>query len=408
MLYGDNLYTTGFTNSSGAGGVDFFTSKYDAKGMVQWKKTLGASGATDQGNGIAISSSQDLYVVGFTSTNYIQVAKYNSSGAVQWQKRSLAATGNFQKTVVGPSGYIYICGSYTNATTTFTNNACLVKIDSSGLIQWNRLLGWGASASFERFFGIALDSSENVYLAGYTNNGNAATANRSILVKYNSSGTIQWQRGLIINSLSTVSFGIATTPSGDSYVVGGFGGAATGVGGATSIFLAKYDTNGNFGWKAVLNNTSLDGGVGVALDGSGNIYITGATSVSGGDKDLFIAKYNSSGSLQWQRTFNGAGGEDIGTGIIVDAAGNMYISASLSFATPYGYSGLIKLPTDGSRTGIYGVVWRYDPASLVSIAYTHAVTTTPLVDTAGPLTTLANSTHIAADAPSITPILIPL
>jgi len=399
-----NSYTAGYTNSAGAGNFDWLITKYDYNGIVQWKKLLGTS-TSDQANGIAISSAGELYVVGFSSTFYIQVAKYNSSGVLQWQRRTTIQNGNFQKAIVGASGSVYICGQYNNPTTTFTNG-CVVKIDSSSVVQWSKLLGFGTS-SFERFNAIALDSSENVYVAGYTTNGGASSG-MGLFAKYNSSGTIQWQRTIIVASTTTVCYGIAVASSGYLYVVGGYGGTAATPGNASSTFLAKYSTDGTYVWQRSLNSPSFEGGIGIALDSLENIYITGAhTPVVGSDKDILIAKYNSSGTIQWQRAFFGSGGDDTGTGIAIDGFENMYISSLLGFSSPNGSSGNIKLPTDGTRTGTYSS-WVYQESSLtLSSSFANATAIPSYVDTAGTIT-LANSTLTANDATFITSSVIPL
>jgi len=395
-----NAYTIGHTNSDGAGSNDFLFTKYGYNGTVQWKKLLGGT-SVDEGNGVAISSAGDLYVVGISSGTFMQAAKYNSSGVVQWQRR--INNGNFQGVVVGASGNVYICGGYRNPTTGF-NNACVVKIDFDGVVQWTKLLGLGTSST-ERFYGIALDSSENVYVAGYSTNG-GATSGLAIIAKYNSSGTIQWQR-TITSSLQTTNYGIAVASSGYLYVVGGQGGTGGGVGSTNVTFLVKCNSSdGTYVWHRTLADTSFDGGLGVALDSSENIYITGFTRATSADKDVLIAKYNSSGTIQWQRVFFGSGGDDTGNGIAVDAFGNMYIAALLGFSSPNGSSGNIKLPTDGTRTGTYGS-WVYQASSLTSPTITVTTPTASLVDTAVTIT-LATSSLTAADADFITSSVTPL
>jgi hypothetical protein len=395
-----NAYTIGYTTSDGAGSSDFLFTKYYYNGTVQWKKLLGGT-SIDQGNGVAISSGGDLYVVGISSGTYMQAAKYNSSGVVQWQRR--INNGNFQEVVVGASGNVYICGGYNNPTTGF-NNACVVKIDSSGTVQWTKLLGLGTSST-ERFYGIALDSSENVYVAGFSSNGGTFTAAIAVLASYNSSGTLLWQRTITPAQYSA--YGIAVASSGYLYVVGGQGGTGGAPPGSTNVtFLAKYDTSGTYVWHRTLGNTSTDGGLGVALDSSENIYITGFTRVPSSTKEVLIAKYNSSGTIQWQRTFFGSGNDDTGNGITVDTFGNMYIAALLGFSSPNGSSGNIKLPTDGTRTGTYGS-FTYAESSLTSPTITVTTNTSSLVDTAVTIT-LATSSLTAADATFVTSTVIPL
>ena len=84
-----NVYVTGYTTSDGAGGADISISKYNTSGVIQWQRTLGGTGI-DYGYGIAVDSSGNVYVTGHTGSdgaggNDISISKYNTSGTIQWQ-----------------------------------------------------------------------------------------------------------------------------------------------------------------------------------------------------------------------------------------------------------------------------------------------------------------------------------
>ena len=79
-------------------------------------------------------------------------------------------------------------------------------------------------------------------------------------------------------------------------------------------------------WIAVQNFGNADVGQGIAADSSGNCYVTGYTN-NGSNDDVFIAKYNTSGTLQWQRKLYGAS-TDYGYGVAVDSSGNCYVTGS--------------------------------------------------------------------------------
>jgi Subtilase family/Secretion system C-terminal sorting domain len=119
----------------------------------------------------------------------------------------------------------------------------------------------------------------------------------------------------------------------------------------TAILTTKMDCDGVTAWEDEFTHpggTAMSYGVALALDQSGNLYVAGMGRLaSSGDYDLLVVKYSSSGNQSWQYVFNG-GGDDIGTGIVVDANANVYVStASQGTSTGFDYR-LVKLNSSGS------------------------------------------------------------
>ena len=321
-----NVYVTGHTGSQGAGGNDILIAKYNTSGVIQWQRTLGGAG-TDAGTGIAVDSSGNVYVTGYTvsdSSYNVLIAKYNTSGVIQWQ-RTLGGINND------------------------TGNS------------------------------IAVDSSGNVYVTGYT--GSQGAGGYDILIaKYNTSGVIQWQRtfgGIDID----VGAGIAVDSSGNVYVTG-----YTVSAGAYDILIAKYNTSGVIQWQRTLGGAGTDAGTGIAVDSSGNVYVTGYTGSQGaGGNDILIAKYNTSGVIQWQRTLGGAS-SDAGNSIAVDSSGNVYVTGHTGSQGAGVYKVLIaKLPSDGSLAGTYGN-FIYQASTLTTVPLALTAATSALTDTTLALT----------------------
>jgi hypothetical protein len=136
----------------------------------------------------------------------------------------------------------------------------------------------------------------------------------------------------------------------------------------------------------------LSGGSGgypysIATDSSGNAYICGVNVT--GTYSFQIAKYDTSGTIQWQRTLGGSG-NDTGNGIFVDSSGNVYVTGYTNGAGAGGYDVLIaKLPGDGSKTGTYtvgGASITYAASSLTSATSTLTAATSTLTDAASTLT----------------------
>jgi hypothetical protein len=93
-----------------------------------------------------------------------------------------------------------------------------------------------------------------------------------------------------------------------------------GVAGGTDAFVAKYDTNGTLQWQRTIGGSGTETGYGVYADTSANVYIVGTTAISGqNNSDVLIVKYDTNGILQWQRTWGGTG-IDIGYGIYANAS----------------------------------------------------------------------------------------
>lgn len=164
--------------------------------------------------------------------------------------------------------------------------------------------------------------------------------------------TLKWVKQL--GSPNRVNDGnaIATDGSGNIYVTGRFQGA-TNFGGTTltpfgiDIFVAKYNSAGTLQWVRQAGGAgAFNYGYGIAVDASGNVYVTGyiaaATDFSGtiltpvGNNDVFIAKYNSSGTFQWAVNSGASGKYAIGRGITVDASGNAVIAGEFQGATNFG------------------------------------------------------------------------
>ncbi|MCI0526502.1 MAG: SBBP repeat-containing protein, partial [Nitrospira sp.] len=213
---------------------------------------------------------------------------------------------------------------------------------------------------------VATDGSGNSYATGYFSGAATfftspnlsssiiltSTSFRDIFIaKYDPNGNLVWakQAGGIGSNLSE-GRGIATDAIGNSIITGFFEGTVTfGIGepaqtaltsvGSRDVFIAKYDPNGSLVWAKQAGGTGVDIGHAVAMDSSGNSMITGEFSntvtfnttptltilTSAGGRDIFVAKYNASGNVQWAVQAGGTN-LDEGHGVATDSSGNALVT----------------------------------------------------------------------------------
>ena len=214
----------------------------------------------------------------------------------------------------------------------------------------------------DRGFGIALDAQGKIYVTGDFRGSvdfggiSLASAGHTdmFLAKFDDNGNTLWATHAGGPGGAVVGQGIAVDGVGNCYLTGFFGPqifstaivsvtfgnvTLTTRGGGLDIFVAKYDAAGNFVWVRQGGGSNYDEGAGIAVDGSGNVYVTGSFGGANGDTaifegttlttagtyDWFVAKYDTSGNLAWAKP-GGRQFGDRGFGIAVDAGGNSFVT----------------------------------------------------------------------------------
>lgn len=394
----DNIYVVGATESVGAGGQDVLVAKYSSSGVLQWQRVLGGANG-DSGSGISVSSSGDVYVTGFVNSGGTKalLAKYNTSGVLQWQRLLGGGVGVGEYGLgvcVTGGGDVYVTGgSYSIVT---NGDLLLAKYNASGVLQWQKTIGGGGT---DTGYGIAEDGSGAIYVVGQS--GSLGTGNLDVyLTKFNSSGGLLWQRS-VGGSPSDSGRQVSVDGAGNVYICGLTSSAGAG---GDDLLLAKYNTSGTLLWQQVLGGAGADAAIDLAVTTAGDIYLTGYTQPAGaGSDNIVVAKYNTSGALQWQRTLSGSG-SDVGWGIAIDSTGALVIAGSTSSHGAGGTDLLIaRLPSDGSMLGTYGP-FAYAASSLTATAGALTGTTPALSATARSLSEAAGTLTSAAGGLSTTKI----
>jgi hypothetical protein len=307
---------------------------------TRWVRQFGTSG-DDAGYGIAVDGSGNVYVTGGTfgglDGNHsidsfdIFVAKYRGTGAKEWI-RQFGTSGDDAGygIAVDGSGNVYVTGGTfggLDGNSWGGRDIFVAKYSSAGVREWVRQFGTSGDDAGN---GIAVDGSGNVYVTGWVNPSMDSFG--IFVAKYSGTGVRQWVRQLGTNGWDAGN-GIAVDGSGNVYVTGETLGRVGGnpSAGGRDIFVVKYSSTEVKEWIRRFGTSGDDAGNGIAMDGSGNVYVTGGTfgrldgNSSAGGRDIFVVKYSSTGAKQWIRQF-GTSGDDVGDDIAVDGSGNVYVT----------------------------------------------------------------------------------
>lgn len=388
-----NVYSVGYYDFGGNNRM--LVTKHNTSGVIQWQRRLGDT-VYEVANAGKIDSSGNVYLVGYGSVRGgieqdIVLAKYDSNGTLQWQRSLGTSAGDEygQSLGIDGSGNVIVTGVFY-----ISNKSEMItaKYNSSGTIQWQRSLGLSAEDFGQ---GVACDSSGNVYVCGATTSQGQSAYNY-LIVKYNSSGTLQWQRAFGSSS-DDISNGIAVDSSGNVYVTGYSVGVTSGT---PNMVLVKYDGSGNVVWQKAIGGSNTVYGRKVATDSSGNIYVC-----ADGANVGRLFKYNSSGSLQWQRVFDGSG-LDTFQGVAVDNLGSVY-SCGYTNSQGLGWVNgmIVKVPDTGAGTGTYSP-FSYSASGLSEPTPSLVNDVISLTDAAGTLTSATTSFTSAAS--TLTSTVIPI
>jgi uncharacterized protein (TIGR03437 family) len=258
---------------------------------------------------------------------FFSVLPLAEAQSFQWARRLGSSRVDEAAGVASGPGGVYIggftVGSFSGQTNAGGDDALVAKYSPAGAEQWVRQFG---TAARDQVQGVAADAT-GVYVAGYTLGalaGNNLGSGDAFVRKYDANGNALWTRqfGTSSNDEAT---GIAADGTG-VYVVGNTEGALPGApaGSSADAFVRKFDANGNELWTRQFGTPSLDEAHAVAVDTTG-VYITGRTNGTLGESsqggfDLFLRKYDPSGTVVWTRQF-GTSSTDDAYAVGVNASG---------------------------------------------------------------------------------------
>ncbi len=359
-------FTVGIETPSGfvlgGEGVDAFVARLDPVGALVWSTFLGGP-SDDYGQAIAIDKSGNVYVAGasfaawgrperaLTASRDAFVAKLDAqTGALVWNTFLGGGVGSRSEgngIAADGSGNVYVVGM-SDATWgrpvrshTAGNDAFAAKLDAkTGALVWNTFLGGSGS---DEARAVAIDGSRGLYAVGSSgaawgrpvrahSGGNDAFATKLDAA----SGALVWNT-FLGGSGTDRGRGVAVARSGNPYVAGdssaAWGSPLRAYTARDDAFVARLDpASGALAWHTFLGGPGYDDGLGIAVDGSGNVYATGPSEAAWGSpvrpysalNDAFVAKLDPGGALSWT-AFVGGEHQDFPAGIAVAEGGDVYL-----------------------------------------------------------------------------------
>jgi pimeloyl-ACP methyl ester carboxylesterase len=381
----------GSYNLTSVGPQDIFVSKLDASGNFLFAIQFSGT-ASGTGNSIKVDGSGNIYTTGIFGGTFdfdpgpgtysltgggAFVSKLDPSGNFLWANQFASPGGNTNSNsiFVDISGNVYSTGNFTGtvdfdpgpstfnlSSPGFVYDIFVSKLDASGNFVWAEQMG--DPGINDLGLSITVDATGNVYTTGNfqgtadfdpgpgTFNLTSAGLLDIFISKLDVSGNFVWAKR-IGSGNNDDSRSITVDNSGNVYTTGFFYGSADfdpGLGtyslssaGQYDIFISKLDASGNFLWAKRIGGTDYDEGYSVAIDATGNVYLTGdfrSTAdfdpgsgtynlTSAGDYDIFVVKLGEqppivfNPNFLWAKDLGGAS-DDVGRSIVVDANRNVY------------------------------------------------------------------------------------
>lgn len=333
-----NVYVTGESEAADET-TSCVTIKYSSKGAEQWVARYSGPGGSSSAKDIALDNNGNVYVTGKSKSpgflpdaDYLTI-KYDANGNEQWVARYSGGRplpDEAWAIAVDAAGSVYVTGGSWGEESSL--DYITIKYGADGKQQWlARYNGPGDGVDIAT--SIALDSSSNVYVTGLSGGANSSTDYATI--KYDSNGVEQWVRRFNGDkNASDVAKDLAVDASGNVYVTGVSNSRGGSVGSSDpdrDYATVKYSSAGRQEWVAIYDGPAKDAdeALALAIDGSGNIYVTGQSVGSGSSFDYATVKYNSEGSEQWVARYAGASNRfDGASDVAIDGRGNVYITGS--------------------------------------------------------------------------------
>ncbi|GAB4300355.1 MAG: hypothetical protein Fur0034_12980 [Desulfuromonadia bacterium] len=330
MDSGRNVIVAGFRNLSGGVDDDFWVVKYRADGSgIAWRFSHDRAGGSDQAVAVAVDSHDDIIVTGTVWNGLnrdIQTIKINGETGEKIWERSFDGDvhGNDIATsvVVDPLDHIVI-GGYSQSVTG-DDDILVITYAPDGTKLWSRMYA-GAAGGNDHLFSLAVAPGK-LFATGQSWGGSQFDA---ITLAWDLTGSLLWERRFAAPNGSAHGAGgrfIVLSPVGDPFVAGYTSNSLD-----RDIFVARYGKeNGSVVWEHTYNGAFDDDPSSLAVNSSGDLFITGTTWTVAGANDFYTARYaGATGTPLWENGFDSGGANNdvaVPTGMVLDPEGDLYVT----------------------------------------------------------------------------------
>ena len=398
-----NTYVAGYFGSSAdfdmigtytvtsTGLWDFFVAKYSPVGNLLWVKNIGGGTGYFTAYGIEVDEMGNSYTVGefegsadfdpgagtavLTTVGYrdIFALKLDASGNYVWARRAGGLTGSSvngaQGVELDVAGNVIVTG-YFRGTVDFdpsasvdnligVNDVFIWKLDSSGNYVWAKQFA-ATSTGYNMSFGIASDASGNIYTTGLFADSldfdpgpavakltTGGATQDAFISKLDASGNYLWAKK-VSGPLSEDAYAIDLDAAGNVFITGSFQGTADfdpGVGVSSmvasgmDIFVLKLDPSGNYITAKKVGGASTDRGLSLAVNGSGEVWMTGVftgsvdfnpgvgtVTLTSGYQDGYVLKLDNSLNYLWAGQMGGSATTSVMARRITTVEKNIYVA----------------------------------------------------------------------------------
>lgn len=381
-----DIYVTG--TSRVAVGVDIVTLKYSAGSGLFWEQNYNnplPDGEGEYGYNVEVDADRNVFVIGYAEGDYV-ILKYNTEGTLLWEATMPGpwggGYGKSAEMTIDTNGNLYVAvcswGNYLTAMydpdgnqiwmTRFASpgyymshsppialdleeqviiageqerNYAIISYGLSGEEMWVQSYSH-LERSWDILTDMIMDGHGNIYVTGaslQTNN-----RNNYLSMKLDTEGSVVWEHTYNDSgSWSDYPYAMTVDTEGNVYVTGASG---------WNFGTIKYDPDGNMVWEALFTGTGYELALpaDIAVDHQGDVFITGSSVSDSGDYDITTIKYASDGATEWIRRYgNPNNGDDFGSKLVLDAAGNIIVAGSRVMSEDHSDFSVIKYSPDGQE-----------------------------------------------------------